>query len=738
MATKVGSLIVSLALESGSFKSGLDKSTAELRKAEKHIREVGQNMADLGKGLSLAVTVPMIAIGRQAIAGFVEQEKAMADVRAALQSMGTVSGKTADELARTADALEMRSLFDAEVILKQVSAQLLTFGNVAGEQFDRAQQAAVDMATRLGGEPQAAAIALGKALNDPIKGVTALTRVGVQFTEAQKAQIKAMTDAGNIAGAQGVILNEVEKQFRGAGAAAADASPWRKAQVAIGQAMDQIGKAILPIIKPVTEAIISVAHAFTALPEPVQKAIVVMGVLATVLGPVLIALGGLISLGAPLLATLGAAGTAVSVLATGFQLAGVLIAAAGRALLGLVVTNPVLAALAAAATAVYLAWKNWDKIKGIVAGVGSTISDWWSNTVSPVLGKAWDKVKLGATVWFQLHVAVAQAAAKMVTAVRDWLVVKLDAVWDWVKGKIALVKKAFFDLYDAVVGNSYIPDMVDGIADHMKRLDQVMVGQAEKATGKTRSAFQKLAEDVMPILDRLFPEQAARNQFNRDFAAIEAAQRGGVLSRDAAASALDRLQDEFRAGQAEPATPASVLQLDGIDMTSNALAQIGSEIQNLSTGIPQLAGSFNSVWDAIGVRGEEVTRDLARGLTDVVLHGRNAVDMLSQLLDKLATAALDNLFSGLLTSIGLPGFASGTSFAPGGLAVVGERGPEIVNLPRGSQVIPNGESSRMLRERSVTHAPTFVFSGITNPRDAREAAGQAARRYRAEINGPTR
>jgi hypothetical protein len=45
------------------------------------------------------------------------------------------------------------------------------------------------------------------------------------------------------------------------------------------------------------------------------------------------------------------------------------------------------------------------------------------------------------------------------------------------------------------------------------------------------------------------------------------------------------------------------------------------------------------------------------------------------------------------TSVGgaplVPAFAGGTDFAPGGLSLVGERGPELVNLPRGSQVIPN-------------------------------------------------
>jgi tape measure domain-containing protein len=46
--------------------------------------------------------------------------------------------------------------------------------------------------------------------------------------------------------------------------------------------------------------------------------------------------------------------------------------------------------------------------------------------------------------------------------------------------------------------------------------------------------------------------------------------------------------------------------------------------------------------------------------------------------------------------ISLPRFADGTNFAPGGLALVGERGPELVNLPRGSQVIPNEQTQGML------------------------------------------
>lgn len=58
----------------------------------------------------------------------------------------------------------------------------------------------------------------------------------------------------------------------------------------------------------------------------------------------------------------------------------------------------------------------------------------------------------------------------------------------------------------------------------------------------------------------------------------------------------------------------------------------------------------------------------------------------------LAAAA----FNKVLNSLKVPGFAQGTNFAPGGLALVGERGPELVNLPRGSQVTPNNQLQRAM------------------------------------------
>jgi hypothetical protein len=57
------------------------------------------------------------------------------------------------------------------------------------------------------------AIQLGKALNDPIAGISALSRVGVTFTEEQKATIESMVKMGDVAGAQKLILAELAREF---------------------------------------------------------------------------------------------------------------------------------------------------------------------------------------------------------------------------------------------------------------------------------------------------------------------------------------------------------------------------------------------------------------------------------------------------------------------------------------------------------------------------------------------
>jgi hypothetical protein len=97
---------------------------------------------------------------------------------------------------------------------------LLTFKDIKGIRFDEATAAVLDMATAMGQDAQTSAVQLGKALNDPIKGIASLSKVGIQFTNDQKAVIKSLVETGDKAGAQKIILDELASQMGTAAEAA--------------------------------------------------------------------------------------------------------------------------------------------------------------------------------------------------------------------------------------------------------------------------------------------------------------------------------------------------------------------------------------------------------------------------------------------------------------------------------------------------------------------------------------
>jgi hypothetical protein len=147
-------------------------------------------------------------------------------------------------------------LFGDEEILNKVTAQLLTFTNIAGPQFDRTQQAALDLATVLDGDLQSASIQLGKALNDPAKNLSALSRSGIQFSKEQIATIKSLQETNQLAEAQNIILAELERQYGGQAKAAAEVDGGiTQLSNAFGDFKEQVGKQLLEALKPTIKAL---------------------------------------------------------------------------------------------------------------------------------------------------------------------------------------------------------------------------------------------------------------------------------------------------------------------------------------------------------------------------------------------------------------------------------------------------------------------------------------------------
>lgn len=325
----------------GANTKELDKA---LDGATKRLRDTASQMNDVGKSLSIGLTAPIVAFGALATKNAVDSAKAIAQVEAAVKSTGGAAGRSVSQLEEMATGLQRISLYDDDQILKEVTANLLTFTNVTGTEFDKAQVAILNMSTRLGTDLTSASVQVGKALNDPIKGVTALGRAGVQFTAQQKEQIAALVESGDVAAAQSIILGELETQFGGAAEAAANADPYTQMANEVGNLSESFGAIINEALIPVVGYLQGVVDRISGFSDGTKKAIVVVGGLLAVAGPLVLVVGNLIS-----------AYTSIRTALAGLTIAQLKLNIA-------VLANPYVAIGAAVVAAVALIIYNWDKI----------------------------------------------------------------------------------------------------------------------------------------------------------------------------------------------------------------------------------------------------------------------------------------------------------------------------------------------------------------------------------------
>jgi hypothetical protein len=205
------------------------------RSLERALGRAGRSGSKFGSVFGKVVKSGAIAAGA-ALAGlgvaakigfdeFTQGQKVAAQTNAVIKSTGKVANVSAKQVQNLAAVLMKKSGVDDEVIASGENV-LLTFKKIRNEAgkgndiFAQATKATLNLSVALGKDMTSSAIMVGKALNDPIKGLTAMGRAGIQFTEAQKEQIKALVESGQTMKAQKVILKELESQFGGSAAAA--------------------------------------------------------------------------------------------------------------------------------------------------------------------------------------------------------------------------------------------------------------------------------------------------------------------------------------------------------------------------------------------------------------------------------------------------------------------------------------------------------------------------------------
>ncbi len=255
-------------------------------RVERRMNRMSRNMSKIGDSITRNFGAPFIGLVAGSLHLFDKQAQAIAQVEAGIKSTGGTAGFTSEQLQKMASDLQGLTKFGDEDILSGVTSQLLTFTNVAGEQFKEAQVQALNLSTRLGVDLKSSTIQLGKALNDPIKGISAMSRSGIQFSEDQKAMIKSLVETGKTAEAQTIILKELENQFGGSAEAAAKAGlgPIKQLKNSIFDIGETIGEIALPMVAEMAEKLKFWADKIANLDDKTKKNILTVGKWITIIG----------------------------------------------------------------------------------------------------------------------------------------------------------------------------------------------------------------------------------------------------------------------------------------------------------------------------------------------------------------------------------------------------------------------------------------------------------------------
>lgn len=399
-------------------------------------------------------------------------EESMARLNATLSATGGISGQTSASLSKLSEETARFTTFSKNAV-QSAEAIMLSFTRVGGETFPRAIQASADLAARMGTDIPDAARLIGRALQEPARGMLALQRAGIVLTDTQREQVKHFAALNDVAGAQGVILKAIEGNSAGAAAAM---------RATLGGALSALRNQFMDAFQVSAEASTPLRNAIEAL----NKAMSAEGFrqFVNLIGMVFftgaqLALQGLtllVNAASDLmdhLESLAPAITAIGVvLAAVFGPAAVgmvftFVQTVAGALAALVIANPVgliVAGLAAAGASLFI---FRDQIK---EAIGVDVVDVFRTVFNFIVNGSQFAFEAGRTLWNQLPDIFGDIGVRSANAIIDGLNSMLEG-WNnilttigqgfermksWVTGWVETWKQGFRDIVDGIV--SIIPE----------------------------------------------------------------------------------------------------------------------------------------------------------------------------------------------------------------------------------------------------------------------------------------
>lgn len=399
--TTAATVVALLELDSRGFQKGMKTAGGSMDAFSTKMKNIGAGMMKFGGAMTLGLTLPIVAFAASSVKSFTEAESAVADLEAVLKSTGQAAGVTLDELTAHASALQNVTKFSDEAVMS-AQGMLLTFTKIGKEVFPEATEMALNMAEKFGMDASQASITLGKALNDPIAGVGALRRIGVMLTDEQEKSVKAFMAVGDVAGAQAIIMKELNVEIGGVARAMGETSAGKMEQFKnkLDDMKEIIGGAIVPVIMRLMEAVTPLIERFAAASPQMQNFIMILGVLFAAAGPVLTVLGGLVT----------AIGTLIPIVTAVAGAFGTIAAAVSGAIVPILIIIGVIGALVAAVLLVYLAFKN------NFMGIRTIVKKAWAG-VKPIF----DKIAKGWAMLFPRSAKILKGFKDFFTGIRSGL-----------------------------------------------------------------------------------------------------------------------------------------------------------------------------------------------------------------------------------------------------------------------------------------------------------------------------
>ena len=232
-------------------------------KTSKGIKKSTGAFKQMAKTLGPLITIGFgVAAIKAAADAYSKQENAIAQLEQRLKSTNNAVGISSQKLQEMASSLQKVTTFGDETIIEMQSL-LLTFTKIGGDTFPQATEAILNMSTAMDQDLKTSAIQVGKALNDPVAGIAAMSRSGIQFTDTQKDMIKSLTETGDLLGAQTIILSELETQFGGAARAAKDTFGGAMQSLAntfgdeVFEALGKSGSGFIPLMQTLEDLLTS-------------------------------------------------------------------------------------------------------------------------------------------------------------------------------------------------------------------------------------------------------------------------------------------------------------------------------------------------------------------------------------------------------------------------------------------------------------------------------------------------